>query len=279
VTTFVLTDAADVMVPWAMNRVDFKVVGPVRLLGYENGDPLDITEPGASYRRAFYGMGRGFFQGMPEDGAIELIALGVLGDTLFPASTEVAIAMNRIALRGTLSPASFEIRYTVDSSEPTSSSTLYTQPLTLTRATRVRALLLRDGQAFLTTVEDFQKGEKPRVTDPRWEKKPSPQSPFTGPFAARLVGRWRFEGTTYEIRPDGTLLTRSGREANIVGWWWYAVPLDPFESSDDYGHGELRFVGASETLKIELTGSDGQRMTLKSPAGTIRWSRLSDLAF
>ncbi len=97
-----------------MNRIDFKVTGPVRLLGYENGDPLDITKPGATHRKAFYGLGRGFFQGTTDPGPIELLAFGILGDTLFPSATQVAIAMNRTALRGSLSPATFEIRYTTD---------------------------------------------------------------------------------------------------------------------------------------------------------------------
>jgi hypothetical protein len=60
--------------------------------------------------------------------------------------------------------------FTVDGSEPGATSTLYTQPLSLFQSTRIRALLLRDGQPFLMTEENFSKGEKPRAIDPRWQK-------------------------------------------------------------------------------------------------------------
>ena len=80
VVTFTITDKNGVMVPWDMNRIDFKVNGPVHLLGNENGDPVDATANQAPYRKAFYGMARGFYQSTADDGPIDITAAAILGD-------------------------------------------------------------------------------------------------------------------------------------------------------------------------------------------------------
>ena len=106
VVTFTNTDRNGVMVPWDMNRIGFKVNGPVHLLGDENGDPCDVTPNQALYRNAFYGMARGFYQSTERDGPIEIIAGAILGDVhILNTSPQhpriVSIAMARVALRDT----------------------------------------------------------------------------------------------------------------------------------------------------------------------------------
>lgn len=172
VVTFTIADKDGVMVPWEMNRVDFAVSGPVHLLGYDNGDPLDVTPNQASHRRAFYGMGRGFFQATKEDGPIEVTAGAVLGQTSMgfaPRHSEpVAIAVSRVSLRGALPEAKIEVHYTLDGSKPDARSPLYTAPFTLKDAARVRAVVLRDGKPVLHLSANFQRIDPTLVTDPRW---------------------------------------------------------------------------------------------------------------
>jgi beta-galactosidase len=173
VVTFTIADKNGVMVPWDMNRVDFAITGPARLLGNENGDPVDVTPNRAPYRNAFYGMGRGFYQATSQDGPIEIAAGAILGETAMGFETgkvprTVAIAVSRIALRGVLPIVSITIHYTLDGSEPTAQSPLYEAPFTLQETTMVKALVLRDGRPTMHLSASFQRIDPTLVTDPRW---------------------------------------------------------------------------------------------------------------
>ena len=79
--TFSVCDERGVTVPWSMDRVEFALSGPARLLGYENGNPTDVTPHRVPHRDAFYGFGRGFFQATDQDGPIELTAANPVSAT------------------------------------------------------------------------------------------------------------------------------------------------------------------------------------------------------
>lgn len=171
--TVTVSDKNGVMVPWAMSPIAFAVHGPVRLLGYENGDPLDITPHHASYRKAFYGMARGFYQSTGGDAPISVTAASILGNTHIAGLNEqhprlVAIAVSRTALRGPQPSGKVEIRYTTDESEPTASSTLYTAPFGIWENTFVKAAVFIDGKPELNLSQHFYRTDEPIVTDPRW---------------------------------------------------------------------------------------------------------------
>jgi beta-galactosidase len=173
VLTFSITDKDGVTVPWNMNRVDFRVSGPTRLLGYENGDPADVTPNQAGYRNAFYGMGRGFYQATAVDGPVEVTAAAILGDTSLGSLNtggprQVAIAVSRVALRGLLPDARIQIRYTLDGSDPNLQSALYTGPFIIDKELTVKALVMRDGQSYMSLSSWFCKVDPTFVTDPRW---------------------------------------------------------------------------------------------------------------
>lgn len=173
VVTFTVADKNGVMVPWNMNRVDFAVAGPARLLGNENGDPVDVTPNQAPYRNAFYGMGRGFYQATSLDGPIEITAGAILGDTdlgtvYTGGPRQVAIAVSRVSLRGPLPRARMEIRYSLDGSEPNAQSPLYTAPFLIEEETTVRARVFRDGKPILALSSWFRRIDPTFVTDPRW---------------------------------------------------------------------------------------------------------------
>lgn len=54
-----------------------------------------------------------------------------------------------------------QIRYTTDGSDPTSSSTLYSSPITLTATTTVKAIAIKDGVSSTITTQQFVKSEQP----------------------------------------------------------------------------------------------------------------------
>ena len=172
VVTVKAVDQSKNVVPWNTNQVDFKVTGPVHLLGYENGDPTDVTPNQAPRRRMFYGMERGFFESTAQAGPIEVTAAAILGDESmgYEGNTPrmIAIVVRQVALRGALTPTSIEIRYTTDGSEPNGSSTLYSAPFEILQDTVVNALILRDHKPFMTTSAHFRKVDPTSVSDPRW---------------------------------------------------------------------------------------------------------------
>lgn len=71
----------------------------------------------------------------------------ISGETQFTGSTQVTMSAESGA----------EIRYTVDESTPTASSTLYSAPITLTETTVVKAIAIKDGVSSSVTSSTFTK--------------------------------------------------------------------------------------------------------------------------
>lgn len=80
-------------------------------------------------------------------GSETLAAPTISGNTTFTESTEVSIA----------AAAGAEIRYTLDGSTPTASSTLYSTAITLTETTTVKAIAIKDGQTSEVASKTFVK--------------------------------------------------------------------------------------------------------------------------
>ncbi len=273
--TFSVRDAEGRVVPWAQDRIDFRMLGPVRLLGYENGDPVDVTRHRAPYRKVFYGLGRGFYQATGDEGNIEVVGLGILGDRLFKESTSVAVDFGRASLRGEMPAIEMVVHYTTDGSAPTAASKPYTGPFTLDASTTVRAVLLRDGKPFLTTQAGFVKGEKPRVSDPRWEEGYDSTSAakvergkFKGPFDKQLVGRWQEGQRQFIFTEEGAMLRVDGKKQTRVAWWWYDYPNDVFENPEDTGSGQLRWGNSGHVSKLELTSQKADSLRIKTGGKT-----------
>ena len=70
------------------------------------------------------------------------------GNTQFEESTQVTIT----------GPSGSEIHYTVDGSTPTAESPVYSEPLTLTETTTVKAIAIKDGQSSAVTSRTYTKG-------------------------------------------------------------------------------------------------------------------------
>lgn len=72
--TVEIVDANGVMVPHADNRVRFEVTGPGRIIGVDNGDPIDLESTKADHRKAFNGMCLAIVQSTAEAGVIQVAA-------------------------------------------------------------------------------------------------------------------------------------------------------------------------------------------------------------
>ncbi len=80
----------------------------------------------------------------------------ILGTSPFEETTQVSIS----------GPAGAEIRYTVDGSDPSAQSTLYSEPISLTDTTTVKAIAIKDGQSSQVASRQFTKGTAPEGGDP-----------------------------------------------------------------------------------------------------------------
>jgi hypothetical protein len=80
----------------------------------------------------------------------------------------VAIAVARIALRGSLPKATIEIRYTRDGTTPSARSPLYAEPFPIDDEMTIRAAVFRDGKQVLTLSSSFRHIDPTITSDPRW---------------------------------------------------------------------------------------------------------------
>jgi len=270
--TFSAHDEAGTVVPWANDPIHFAFTGPVRHLGFDNGNHTDLSPHQIMQRDLFHGLGLGIFQATDEDGAIEICAAGILGDDVFADSVSVSIAVNRIALRGDLGDAELQVHYSTDGAEPSAQSPRFEAPIVLTQSATVRALLLRDGAPFMRFERSFTQGAREPVTDPRLVL-PNGESSvevdgFVGPFANEVVGTWKLWRRRLNCRPDGTVSetfradgrpAQAGQEVTdrgVTAYWWYDYPMDLFEDPDDTGRGEIRFISSGETFALELSSRE-----------------------
>jgi len=194
-----------------------------------------------------------------------LTAAAILGNRLFQKSATVAMQVERLALRGTLASATFQIHYTADGSEPTTASPRYESPLTLTSPTTVRMLVLRDGQPVLSSAATFEQGMPPVIDDPRYQRVPttSPAEDFAGkPRDKEVVGTWTDTKRQLHFTAEGTVVRRQRGEETKVATWWYDFPNDVFEDAADVGIGALRWEDSGQVSQLKLGSRDGRELII-----------------
>lgn len=280
--TTTIKDAAGNFVPWACNRIDYKIDGPVKLLGFDNGDPLDVTSHRETYRKTFNGLSLGIFESTDKTGPIVVTAAGILGRTRFEKSTMVAVDVDRIALTIEPSLPLLEITYSVNGSKPVK----YTGPFELTDSAVVKATILRNSRPWMNLKAEFVKGPIEKVTDPRFENpEPMIQKTIQGPAAKQVVGEWFIykevpgEGTNrikVEVDRDrkfvftntGSTFTVKDGEKILFGYWTYDYPEKPKDSSD-VGDGLLFMFVTDGLFRLKLDPENPDRLVMKS-----RWREM-----
>jgi beta-galactosidase len=260
---FEIIDKDGNVAPTADDLITFRWDGPVRHLGFENGDPLDLTPHRIDSRKAFNGMGIGIFQAAGEDGDIRLIAAGVLGDHVFAQAALVTIDVQSVMLRGVGSVsglAGMQIRYTLDGSEPGGDSALYTGPFVINETCRVRAAIFENGGTLLETEGEFRKGEREKVIDLTHGNRPAQRTEKPiGPFDPEAIGDWISGSQLLRFTEDGRVIRAStaGERKAFVGYWWYDYPDDVFETPDDAGKGEIWWEdGRTSEILMENLSAD-----------------------
>ena len=247
-------------VPTADNQVHFHVDGPVRCLGFENGDPLDLTSHRLHHRRLFYGKALGILQATQEEGPIVLTAAGALGERVFRENALVAIDVQQIALRGSLPQSDLQVFFTIDGTVPNpQSATRYRQPFRLLEDTTVKVLVSSGDEQLLRFEEHFRRGVPELVTDERYvshsvDGRNAVDDPFQGPLDGVIVGTWRDESGDRRLRyaVDGKVYEIESAGETAVADWRYDFPDDRFENLNDFGSGSLRWLSTGKVVPMRL---------------------------
>ena len=109
----------------------------------------------------------------------------ISGDELFGASTQVSIVV----------PTRAVVYYTTDGSDPTSDSTVYSEPFTLSATTTVKAISLKDGVYSEVASATFTKLAAPTI---------SGTTPFAETTSVTMSGP---DGATIHYTTDGSTPT------------------------------------------------------------------------
>lgn len=258
--TVAATDDAGNFIPWAHDDVAFHVTGPVRTLGFENGDPMDGTNPYETHHRLFSGLTRGYFQSTSNDAPVEVAAAAILGNRQFQTGTTVALAANRIALRGVTAPATFTFYYTLDGSQPTPNSPRYDKPFTLDHPANIRALVLRNGVEILELTTQFRQGRPKAVPEDNHFESGAVRKPLD----KQLVGRWYEGSRVFLFKADGSVMRLDGSVETLVAHWWYDFPDDIFEAGKDAGQGELKWSHSGDVSRLKLTDQAARELIIST---------------
>ncbi len=213
IITTAITDSAGVFYPYGENNVYYHIDGPARIISLENGDPVDTTNNvGVNFRRAFMGLTRTFLQTVPDAKNISITAGAILGEKQLLTSSKVSIDVKTLAILGEANTQPVEIFYTIDGTEATPQSKLYTGPFPVNSGTTVKAVVVRKDEVILTMQEPF--GSELGLC---WNEES--MSPFT---ENRVEGMNAidadFSGATVQTFNEIKYLDFKGREGNII---WY----------------------------------------------------------
>ena len=127
-----------------LKRVTSSDDGEIEDTEQENGttDSTDNTDSGSGSNNGGNSSGSGSITS-------GVAAPTIGGEAAFTTSTQVTMS----------GPEGAEIRYTTDGSTPTASSTLYTEPLTVSSSVTLKAIAIKDGQSSEVTTKQFVKSD------------------------------------------------------------------------------------------------------------------------
>ena len=127
-----------------LKRVTSSDDGDIEDTEQENGttDSTDNTDSGSGSNNGGNSSGSGSI-------TTGVAAPTIGGEGAFTTSTQVTMS----------GPDGAEIRYTSDGSTPTASSTLYTEPITVSSSVTLKAIAIKDGQSSEVTTKQFVKSD------------------------------------------------------------------------------------------------------------------------
>ncbi len=257
IITTAITDSAGVFYPYGENNIYYHIDG-ARLISLENGDPTDTTKNvGVNYRRAFMGLTRAFLEVSKEAKNTSLTAGAILGEKQFLSTNKVYIDVNTIAIKGEPKRWETQIYYTLDGTQPTQNSHLYTGAFLVNQGTIVKAIVVRKGEIILNMQESFDED-----SGLCWDNKSNNSSTEKRIKGMRAVDA-DFSGASVQNYEGTAFLNFKNSEGNIV---WYQ------ENDGSAGEFTLKIIYASKDEKSErpmqLIINNKKVATLNFAAGT-----------
>lgn len=181
------------------------------------------------------------------------------------------------------------VYYTLDGSEPDTTSYVYTEPFSISNTTTVKAVCFREGRKSLVNVKQFTRIEKiPPVYHAPFDKRYPGSGHFTlvdGQYGSldHSDGHWQgFRNNGLDITVDlGTMMKISSVGGNFLvkheGWIFSPKSFMVLTSSDGkefQAAGELHFEipreqGEPKTERIQLDGLDARARYVRIKAETI----------
>ena len=128
------------------------------------------------------------------DGQVAVVKPAILGDTYFLESSEVSM---------TCTTDGAEIRYTLDGSDPTASSTLYENPFSLTATTTVKAIAVKGTDVSAIAEKEFTKATVKTVAE-ALAMSATEDVYVTGYISTITEVSTSYKNATYRISDDGT---------------------------------------------------------------------------
>ncbi|MCF7561527.1 DUF4982 domain-containing protein [Sabulilitoribacter multivorans] len=153
-------DDSNNLYPYGENKVYYNILGDVKKISMENGNPIDPTSRTKSdFRALFFGKTRLFLRALPKAKKASVIIASILGDKALYTSNKITIDAQQIDVFGNSNVSSLEIRYTTNGENPETHGKLYEGPFQIADGTTVKAIVLENGKKVLTMEERFGKNE------------------------------------------------------------------------------------------------------------------------
>ena len=128
------------------------------------------------------------------DDQVAVVKPAILGDTYFLTSSEVSMVCTTEGA---------EIRYTLDGTDPTATSTLYENPFTLTATTTVKAIAVKGTDVSAIAEKEFTKATVKTVAE-ALAMSATEDVYVTGYISTITEVSTSFKNATYRISDDGT---------------------------------------------------------------------------
>lgn len=253
--TVTTTDAEGNFYPYGENRAYYHVDGPAYIRAVDNGSPVDVEQHySINNRNAFMGLNKVYLQPTQDEGDILFTAASILGEKRQLTSNLVSIDVEQLVLRGTPNVPEINIYYTIDGTEPTKSSTLYTMPFEVELETTVRAAVYANGEKILDMQETFgaNEGLYWDISDDGVSTVPASRDYVYPAENAQLAGNYIGTSTTGSGYYDGSYVDFGNAPGTIT------FTIDDCEAGEYY-LGVRYNNGAPEKTKpkkLELTVND-----------------------
>ena len=184
----------------------------------------------------------------------------------------MAVDLDRIAFRGEIDDALFQITYSVNGSKPVE----YAGPFELAESAVIKATITKNGKPFMNLQSEFTKGPLPKITDPRLITGEDKVETFEGPKDKEVAGKWILKATkrgrnitpaterTFLFDPTGSVFTLDGADKNLYGYWWYDYPDNVSKEPADSGSGKLFMYVTDQMCSMKLETQKAKKLVIKS---------------